>query len=129
AIARRLARAGAHVTITGRDQARGERVIAALRKPGGEADFIAADLRTTSGVAQLAKQVGEVDLLVNNAGIYPFAPTHEVTSEEFDEVYAVNVRAPFFLTALAPKMAAIGRGSIVNVATVFADIGMPALAA
>ena len=71
-------------------------MVAALREQGGEADFIATDLRTTSGVARLAKQIGEIDLLVNNAGIYPFAPTHEVASEEFDEVYAINVRAPFF---------------------------------
>ncbi len=130
AIARRFARAGAHVTITGRDQARGKKVVAALREQGGKAEFIAADLRTTSGVAKLAGQVGEVDVLVNNAGIYPFAPTDKVTTEEFDDVYAVNVRAPFFLTAaLAPKMAAKGRGSIVNITTVFADIGMPAMAA
>src|ERR1700756_1287195 len=130
AIARRLACAGAHVTITGRDQARGENVVAALREHDGEADFIAADLRTARGVAKLAEEVGQVDVLVNNAGIFPFTPTHEVTVEEFDDVYAINVRAPFFLTAaLAPRMAANGGGSIVNVTTVFADIGMPALAA
>jgi NAD(P)-dependent dehydrogenase (short-subunit alcohol dehydrogenase family) len=130
AIARHLAREGARVTITGRDPERGEKVVAALRDEGAEANFVAADLRTTGAVAKLADDVGEVDVLVNNAGIYPFAPTHEVSVEEFDDVYAVNVRAPFFLTAaLAPKMAANGGGTIVNLTTMAAHLGLPAAAA
>ena len=49
---------------------------------------------------------GRVDILINNAGIYPFGPTHEMTEEGFDRVFSLNVKAPYFLVAeLAPLMA------------------------
>jgi NAD(P)-dependent dehydrogenase (short-subunit alcohol dehydrogenase family) len=67
---------------------------------------------------------GHVDILINNAGIYPFGPTHEMSEESFDDVYALNVKAPYFLVAeLAPLMAQRGKGAIVNVSTMVADYG------
>ena len=70
---------------------------------------------------ELASAAGEVDVLVNNAGIYPFASTADQTREGFEELLAVNVLAPFHLTAaLAPAMVAKGAGAIVNVSTVAA---------
>ena len=67
---------------------------------------------------------GHVDILMNNAGIFPFGPTEKATEEEFDRVYSLNVKAPYFLVAeLAPLMAKRGNGAIVNVSTMVADYG------
>ena len=130
AVAVKLAQAGAEVIVVGRDPGRGAETVAAIEADGGKARFIAADLDTLDGIARLAEQAGDVDILVNNAGIYPFAPTHETSADAFDSTFSINVRAPFFLTAaLAPKMAARGRGSIVNVATMAAHVGLPGASA
>ncbi len=134
AVARQLAERGAHVVISGRDQARGAEAVAAIRAEGGTADYVAADLSDLAAVRQLAKDAiaagdGHVDVLVNNAGMFPFAPTDQVPESEFDMAYAVNVKAPFFLVAeLAPLMAERGAGAIVNLSTMvgnFGQAGMP----
>jgi NAD(P)-dependent dehydrogenase (short-subunit alcohol dehydrogenase family) len=130
AVAVALAGRGAHVMLSGRDAARGEQAVAAVRAAGGTADFVKADLGDEASARALARQAeelggGHVDILVNSAGIFPFGPTHEATEGDFDRVYAVNVKAPFFLVAeLAPKMAARGGGAIVNVTTMVAEFGM-----
>jgi NAD(P)-dependent dehydrogenase (short-subunit alcohol dehydrogenase family) len=65
-----------------------------------------------------------VDILINNAGIYPFGLTHETNEELFDKVYSLNVKVPYFLVAeLAPLMAKRGKGAIVNLSTMVADYG------
>jgi NAD(P)-dependent dehydrogenase (short-subunit alcohol dehydrogenase family) len=126
AVALKLAEAGAEVIVAGRDPARGATTVATIQEAGGTATFIAADLNDLDSVAALAEQAGDVDILVNNAGIYPFAPTHETEVDDFESTFDTNVRGPFFLTAaLAPKMAARGAGSIVNVATMVAHFGLP----
>jgi NAD(P)-dependent dehydrogenase (short-subunit alcohol dehydrogenase family) len=128
-VATRLAQRGAHVIITGRHQARGDEAVAAIRAAGGRADFISADLGSLASVRTLAKEAirlggGHVDVLVNNAGVFPFAPTPQVSEDDFDTAFAVNVKAPFFLVAeLAPLMAEHGGGSIVNLTTMVASFG------
>ncbi|WP_238157349.1 SDR family NAD(P)-dependent oxidoreductase [Kribbella sp. VKM Ac-2571] len=133
AVAGQLARRGAHVVISGRDVVRGSRAVEEIRADGGRADFVQADLADLASVRSLAKQaidLGQVDVLINNAGIFPFGPTAEVPESDFDAVYAVNVRAPFYLVAeLAPLMAARGAGAIVNVTTIVAYVGMAGMAA
>jgi NAD(P)-dependent dehydrogenase (short-subunit alcohol dehydrogenase family) len=130
AVATKLAARGAHVIITGRDTERGDKAVAAIRADGGTADFIAADLGDLTDVRRLAKRAietggGHVDVLINNAGVFPFAPTAQVTEDEFDSSFATNVKAPFFLVGeLAPLMAERGNGSIVNLTTVVATFGM-----
>jgi NAD(P)-dependent dehydrogenase (short-subunit alcohol dehydrogenase family) len=130
ATAAALAEHGAHVLVAGRNATRGEQVVAAIRARGGKADFLAADLRDAAAARQLARQAaelggGRVDILVNNAGAFPFKPTAEVTEEEFDAAYALNVKAKFFLVAeLAPAMAERGKGAIVNVSTQVASYGV-----
>lgn len=116
---------GATLIVTGRDEARGKEVAA---ETGGR--FIRADLATLEDVRRLASEAGEVDVLVNNAGYWELGPTAETTGAGFDAMNAVNVRAPFFLTAaLAPPMAARGRGAIVNVSTMVAARGAAGMAA
>ncbi len=71
---------------------------------------------------------GHVDILINNAGVFPFGPTHEMTEEMFDSVYSINLKAPYFLVAeLAPLMAKRGKGAIVNVSTMVANYGVPGM--
>ncbi len=72
---------------------------------------------------------GRVDVLVNNAGIYPGGPTADTDEATFNEVYGVNVKAPFFLTAaIAPAMAERGSGVIINLGSWIARLGIPAAA-
>jgi NAD(P)-dependent dehydrogenase (short-subunit alcohol dehydrogenase family) len=129
-----LAQLGAHVVLSGRDATRGAQVVADIRAEGGQADFVKADLGDEAGARQLARQAteiggGHVDILVNNAGIFPFGPTHQATEADFDSVYAVNVKAPFFLVAeLAPAMAKRGHGAIINVTTMVAQFGAAEMA-
>src|SRR5215469_1502186 len=119
-----FARRGATVVITGRDTERGAQTVAAIEAEGGRAEFIAADLKDIDAVRRLAEQVGEVDVLVNNAASLRFAPTLEQDVESFDLTFDVNVRAPFFLTAaLLPHMIARGSGVIVNISGVGASSG------
>jgi NAD(P)-dependent dehydrogenase (short-subunit alcohol dehydrogenase family) len=123
-----LAGEGAHVIVAGRDEARGRSVVESIRADGGTADFLAAALRDESSARALAMAAveiaGHVDILVNNAGIGAFGPTASTTEEQFDEMYAVNVKVPFFLVAaLAPAMAERGEGVIVNVSTMVAGFG------
>jgi NAD(P)-dependent dehydrogenase (short-subunit alcohol dehydrogenase family) len=130
AAANKLSLLGIHVLVVGRSVERGERTVAEIRAAGGQADFISSDLRDASSAREVAKKAielgnGHVDILINNAGIFPFGPTNETTEEEFDKVYSLNVKAPYFLVAeLAPLMARRGKGAIVNVSTMVADYGV-----
>ena len=130
AAAEALAREGAHVLITGRNAGRGREVVEAIAAAGGEAEFVRADLGSTDDVRALARRASDVDILVNNAGLFPAGLTHELPESAFDETFAVNVKAPFFLTAaLAPQMAKRGGGTIINVTTMVAEFGMAGLSA
>jgi NAD(P)-dependent dehydrogenase (short-subunit alcohol dehydrogenase family) len=130
AIALELARDGADVIVSGRDEARGAETVAAIERDGGTARFVAADLGDLESVAALARKAADTDVLVNNAGAFAFAPTAEQDPRSFQAMFDVNVRGVFFLTAaLAPKMAARGGGSIVNVTTMAAEFGMVGAAA
>jgi NAD(P)-dependent dehydrogenase (short-subunit alcohol dehydrogenase family) len=129
AIARAYATKGADVVITGRNEARGRRISDSLTKGRARVRFIRADLENLEEVQRLATEIDRVDVLVNDAGAFPFGPTHEIDSDVFDSTYALNVKAPFFLTgAFAPRMAANGGGAIVNVSTMVAGFGMPGMA-
>ncbi|MFC3898222.1 SDR family NAD(P)-dependent oxidoreductase [Lentzea rhizosphaerae] len=113
AVAAKLAEAGATVITTGRRALGGTR-------------HVVADLGNLDDVRRLADEVGEVDVLVNNAGIFPFGPTLEQDVETYEQVFNVNVRGPYFLTAaLLPKMIAKGGGSIINISSVTARTGTP----
>lgn len=130
AIAERFAEEGARVVVTGRDLQRGAAVASRLRARGPGADFIPADLLTREGARKLARAasdlLGAVEILVNNAGSYHFAPAAEITDDQFDEMIALNLRATHVLGAeLLPGMAQRGHGAVVNVTTVAAYMGSP----
>jgi NAD(P)-dependent dehydrogenase (short-subunit alcohol dehydrogenase family) len=128
-----LASDGARVLISGRDAARGQAVVAAIKANSGEAEFLKADLHDAESTRNLARRsleiAGHVDILVNNAGVYPFGSTAEVSLDTFQDVYAINVRAPFILVGeLAPKMAERGKGTIINVSSVAGNFGIVGMA-
>jgi 3-oxoacyl-[acyl-carrier protein] reductase len=104
AIASALAEAGAHVLVHyGRSRQEAESLVACLHSKGGRADAIGADLLAPDGATLLAKQVRSIlvgnrlDVLVLNAGITKTARIADYTVEDFDDLFAVNVRSPFFL--------------------------------
>jgi NAD(P)-dependent dehydrogenase (short-subunit alcohol dehydrogenase family) len=132
AIATAFAAEGAHVVVSGRNRERGDAVVAEMRAAGGKADLIVADLDGSAAASRtLAAEAtvvvgGRIDILVNNAGIFPGLTTAATTEATFDEVYAVNVKAPFFLTAaVAPEMAERGSGAIINLGSWIARLGVP----
>jgi 3-oxoacyl-[acyl-carrier protein] reductase len=98
-----LAKAGAQVLVHfGQGKAEAAAVVTEIRKAGGRADAVAADLAAPEGPHKLAKHVHAImgdrlDIFVANAGISKAATIEETTVEDFDRLFAVNVRAPFFL--------------------------------
>jgi NAD(P)-dependent dehydrogenase (short-subunit alcohol dehydrogenase family) len=132
AIAVAFAEEGAHVVVSGRDDARGEAVVTGIREAGGRADWVRADLDGSAAAsralaAEAAVRVGgRLDVLVNNVGIFPVSTTLTLDEETFDEVVGVNLRAPFFLTqAVVPGMIDGGGGAIVNLGSWISRLAVP----
>ncbi|MET8285168.1 SDR family oxidoreductase [Streptomyces sp. NPDC005132] len=126
--ARLIAASGAHVVVSGRNPERGAATVRAITETGGSARFVPAELTDLASLRRLAAEAGDVDILVNNAALFPGGPTTSQDVEAFDAALAANIRAPYFLTAaLAPGMVARGSGSIINVSTMAARIGMAGL--
>ncbi|MFF4957832.1 SDR family NAD(P)-dependent oxidoreductase [Streptomyces sp. NPDC001222] len=132
AIAEAFAAEGAHVIVSGRNRERGTQVVEGIRAAGGRADFLVADLdgskEASQDLADRARETlgGRIDILVNNAGIYPAPGTVDTDEKTFDEVYGVNVKAPFFLTAaVVPAMTEAGGGVIVNLGSWIARLAVP----
>src|SRR5258708_34155151 len=115
ATATALARAGARVLVHyGRSAHEAESLVTEIQAKGGRADAIAADLGTPDGAGLLAKQgraiVGDrLDVLVLNAGISKSARIEDYTVEDFDNLFATNVRSPFFL--VQQLLPILGEGS------------------
>ena len=129
-----LAKAGAQVLVHyGRGTAEADAVVAEIRKAGGRADAIAADLAAPDGAHMLAKQVRGVvgdrlDVLFANAGVSVGGTIEETSVEAFDQMFAVNVRAPFFL--VQQLLPILGKGSsIVLVSSLAAHNSVGALSA
>jgi NAD(P)-dependent dehydrogenase (short-subunit alcohol dehydrogenase family) len=123
---------GAHVVVSGRSVERGAEVVNQIVAGGGRADFVAADLDgSVVASTRLAAEAtgvlgGRIGILVNNAGIFPRTTTATTDEWTFDQVYAVNVKAPYFLTAaIAPAMADAGGGAIINLGSWIVHLGVP----
>jgi 3-oxoacyl-[acyl-carrier protein] reductase len=117
ATALKLAKDGARVLVHyGRSASEAEAVAGEIRAGGGQAETLGADLATPDGAHKLAQDVRRIvgdrlDILVANAGISKSAPIEGVTVADFDELFAVNVRAPFFL--VQQLLPVLGDGSSV----------------
>jgi NAD(P)-dependent dehydrogenase (short-subunit alcohol dehydrogenase family) len=125
----RFAEEGAKVAIFDFNAEAGEQTAAALRQKGGDALFVKTDVskeaEVEAAVAAVLARWGTIDILVNNAaipGVNKFA--HEVKVEEWDLVFAINVRGPFLCTKhVVPTMMKAGRGAIVNFSSIYGLIG------
>jgi 3-oxoacyl-[acyl-carrier protein] reductase len=110
-----LAQGGAQVLVHyGRGKADAEGVAAQIRNAGGRAEVVASDLAAPDGAHNLARQVrgivgDRLDILVANAGVAKSANIEDTTVEDFDRLFAVNVRAPFFL--VQQTLPILGKGS------------------
>jgi NAD(P)-dependent dehydrogenase (short-subunit alcohol dehydrogenase family) len=125
ATALQLAREGAEVIVHGRNAERGAQVVSEIEQAGGKARFMGADLGDSVELQRFVADLGDLDVLVNNAGSSWFGPSEDLDEDAFNTLFANNVRAPYFLVAaIAPKMAAKGSGSIVNVGSMAGEIGM-----
>ncbi|MEV4969801.1 SDR family NAD(P)-dependent oxidoreductase [Streptomyces scopuliridis] len=125
AVATRLAADGMSVVVSGRNARRGTKTVNEITAAGGQAHFVEADLEDTAGIDRLASEVGEIDVLVNNAGHAVWAPTEEMKVSDFDAMFAGNVRAAFFLVAaFAPAMAAKGSGSVISIGSMAGSLGL-----
>src|SRR5258705_5646305 len=128
-IARLFAAEGAKVAIVDLDKTRGERVAAAIRQSGGEAELFAADVSQGGDVAALVKAVvarfGRVDILVNNVAISDNKHIFDITEEEWDRVLAVTLKSQFLMGKhVGQQMAAQGTGGrIVKVGSASGLIG------
>jgi 3-oxoacyl-[acyl-carrier protein] reductase len=131
-----LATAGARVLVHyNRSASEAEAVVTDIRAAGGRADKLMADLSTPNGAHLLAKQVRDIvgarlDILVANAGITKAASIEDTTMQDFDALFATNVRAPFFLVQqLLPVMGDGGSVVLVSSLTARSAVGFSAYAA
>jgi NAD(P)-dependent dehydrogenase (short-subunit alcohol dehydrogenase family) len=129
-----LAAAGAHVLVHyGRSAQEAESLVSEIQSKGGRANAISADLGTPDGAALLTKQVRSIigdrlDVLVLNAGISKAVRIADYTVEDFDNLFATNVRSPFFLVQqLLPVLVEGSNIIVISSAAVRTVVGKPAL--
>ena len=125
AAAAALAEAGAQVTLAARTRGEIEDAAAAIRARGQSAEAIALDVTDLAAVQDAVARAAPFEILVNNAGTNRPAPFTEVTIEDFDAIFAINVRAAFFMAqAVARALVAAGRpGSIINISSQMGHVG------
>jgi NAD(P)-dependent dehydrogenase (short-subunit alcohol dehydrogenase family) len=130
ATAKLFAREGARVAITGRRVALGEGVVAQIKRSGGEAIFIAADVARLEdcrrSIDEAIAAYGRIDILFNNAGIVTQGTLEETSEEDWARTFDVNVKGTYLMTKLVlPSMRAQGGGVIVNNASDWGIVGGP----
>lgn len=130
AIARVLAASGAEVVVSGRDAARTQSVVDAITQAGGKAHAVTVDLAGSYDdlrrfVQEAAAALGgRIDLLVNNAGVYPVTSTEALPDADLEAILKINIRAPHVLVGeIVPGMVERGSGHIVNIGSWMGRIG------
>lgn len=130
-IAIELARRGYRVAVHYSHSAKGaEETLAEIQRSGGEAGTFGADLTNVAACRQLVDDVvntyGGLDVLVNNAGVTVAKDFLEVDEQTFDDLFALNIRAYYFLAQRAtPHLERSGHGSIINLSSVHGGGGFP----
>lgn len=128
AVARSLARAGCHVILSSRTIAQIEEVEREIRREGGSATVVGADLTDDDAIAYLVDEsrraCGAVDILVNNAGWGKRATVVKARIEDWDQTFRLNLRAPMILAQrFLPAMIEKGEGAVINVGSVSGKSG------
>ena len=133
-IALKLAEAGARILVHGRDSQRagGEKIVAASEAAGSQALLVTGDLRDESHCRSIVRNAlarfGRVDILVNNAGVVHRGTIEDTSTELWDEIFDINLRAPFLLCQEAVRhMKDRQSGCIVNIGSVNAYCGLKRL--
>ncbi|MCR5235715.1 MAG: SDR family oxidoreductase [Lachnospiraceae bacterium] len=118
-----FAREGAKVVVCGRNEERAKEVVDQIKDEGNEAVYVLIDAANPEDsqliVDKTLAEFGEPDILINNAGMLSMSPLMDVSLEEWEKVFNVNVTSALKLTQLcAPYMKNKGKGVIVNIASV-----------
>jgi 3-oxoacyl-[acyl-carrier protein] reductase len=131
AVARLFAAQGAHVHILDRDLAGCQVVADSIAESGGSVSAYGGDVRSRKDLAgwvQAAARLGRIDILINNAGIYPRQAFLEMAEAQWDEMHEINLKSMFHaLQLVLPHMVAQGRGKVVNISSVTFHVGMAML--
>ena len=132
AMAEGLARAGARLVLNGRDEGRLAAAAKSLRAIGADVDssgFDVADVAATNAaIAAIEKQHGQIDILINNAGVNRRKHLDAFTDEDWRAVLGANLDGPFHVTrAVLPAMKQRGRGKIINICSLASEIGRPGI--
>jgi NAD(P)-dependent dehydrogenase (short-subunit alcohol dehydrogenase family) len=126
-----LAQAGANVAIAGRSRERCQSAAEAIaRDTGRVVRAFQADVTDRAAIEQLAVEVerdlGAVDILINNAGINIRGPIQELSEDSFDDVIRTNLKGPFLCSReFGPRMVTRGWGRVINMGSILSVIGMP----
>lgn len=122
AVAKMLAAEGARVSLTARREDELERVAGEIRRRGGEALVVPADMQDQKAAERIVERTvqvyGPIEILVNNAGVYYTAPVHALDMQQWDTTFSINLRAPAALCrAVLPQMRERRAGAIINIAS------------
>jgi len=125
-----LAQEGCQVVISDINQADCQKVVAEIEKEGVKGLTIKCDvskkIEVDHLISQTVKEFGGLDIMVNNAGIYPFVPFADLTEEDWDKVLAINLKSVFFGSQAAAKVMKAG-GRIINISSIAAFVGFTGL--
>ena len=134
ALATAFAEAGAKIVFNDIKQELVDKGIAAYKEKGIEAYGYVCDVtneeQVNAMVAQIEKEVGKINILVNNAGIIKRIPMHEMTAAEFRQVIDIDLNGPFIVSkAVLPSMMEMGAGKIINICSMMSELGRETVSA
>ena len=134
ALATAFAEAGAKIVFNDIKQELVDKGLAAYKEKGIEAHGYVCDVtnedQVNSMVAQIEKEVGKINILVNNAGIIKRIPMHEMTAAEFRQVIDIDLNGPFIVSkAVLPSMMEMGAGKIINICSMMSELGRETVSA
>lgn len=129
-IALALGREGASVVVNyASDKAGAERVVSEITQAGGKAVAVGASVTKSAEIKQLfdetSRQFGKVDVLVNNAGVYAFAPIESLTEDEIDRMFDTNVKGLLLATQAAVPLFPEEGGTVINIGSVVSELATP----
>ena len=134
ALATAFAEAGAKIVFNDIKQELVDKGLAAYKEKGIEAHGYVCDVtnedQVNAMVAQIEKEVGKINILVNNAGIIKRIPMHEMTAAEFRQVIDIDLNGPFIVSkAVIPSMIEMGGGKIINICSMMSELGRETVSA
>lgn len=125
-----LAREGAKVMVMGRRPEPLNETVEMIKAAGGEAIALAGDVTKTTNLVKAKEMVaatwGRLDILVNNAGSAMLKPFLQITEEELDQVWQIDLKSVFMMTqVMLPLLQESGAGSVINIASILGVLGSP----